>query len=311
MLEQSPPWAGLGIALPSIDAFGQGSPVVDVARAAEQAGLDHVWVPDHLVFHRPILEATVALAVVAGATERIRLGSAILNPTLRDVTWLAKQLATLATLAPDRVLLGVGLGGEYEPEFRAAGVDPRQRGKLLDEALELIPRLMAGEPVDHNRLYKVDCPGFAPVPATKPPVLIGGRADAALRRAARFGDAWLPMWMDPEEIATSRGRLAQLASEHGRAVPGVALVAFVNVCADLVAGKAEAAELIKRQYAMPFERVERWTLVGPVEAIAERLAAYRDAGVEGFCLSPASPSPLKQVELVGALGTSLPGALSA
>jgi alkanesulfonate monooxygenase SsuD/methylene tetrahydromethanopterin reductase-like flavin-dependent oxidoreductase (luciferase family) len=305
MLEGSAPWAGLGIALPSVDAFGRGSPVVEVARAAERAGLDHVWVPDHLVFHRPVLEAIVALAVVAGATERIRLGTAILNPTLRDVTWLAKQLATLATLVPDRILLGVGLGGEYEPEFRAAGVDPRQRGKRLDEALELLPRLMAGEPVQRSGLYEVDCPGLAPVPPAKPSVLIGGRGEAALRRTARFGDAWLPMWLDPDKIASSRERLAELAAEHGRPAPGVALVAFVNVCADRAAGKTEAAELIERQYGMPFERVERWTLIGTVEEIAERLAAYRDVGVDGFCLSPASPRPLEQVELLGALEGAL------
>jgi alkanesulfonate monooxygenase SsuD/methylene tetrahydromethanopterin reductase-like flavin-dependent oxidoreductase (luciferase family) len=305
VLEPSAPWAGLGLALPSIDAFGQGCPVVEVARAAERLELDHVWVPDHLVFHRPILEATVALAVVAGATDHIRLGSAILNPTLRSVTWLAKQLATLATLAPDRLLLGVGLGGEYEPEFRAAGVDPRERGKRLDEALGLLPRLMGGEPVEHHGLYEVDCPGFAPVPAARPPVLIGGRGEAALHRAAQYGDAWLPMWLDPEQIASSRERLTGLAAERGRRAPGAALVTFVNVCADRTAGKAEAAELIKRQYGMPFERVERWTLVGPVEEIAERLVMYREAGVEGFCISPASPRPLEQVERLAAVREAL------
>jgi alkanesulfonate monooxygenase SsuD/methylene tetrahydromethanopterin reductase-like flavin-dependent oxidoreductase (luciferase family) len=305
MLEPSPPWSGLGIALPSIDAFGHGSPVVEVARAAERAGLDHVWVPDHLVFHRPILEATVALAVVAGATERIRLGSAILNPTLRSVTWLAKQLSTLATLAPDRLLLGVGLGGEYEPEFRAAGVDPGQRGKRLDEALRLVPRLMGGEAVEHRGLYEVNCSGFAPVPVANPPLLIGGRGEAALRRAAQYGDAWLPMWLDPEQIASSRERLIGLAAEHERPAPGAALVAFVNVCADRTAGKAEAAELIERQYRMPFERVERWTLVGPVEEIAERLATYGEAGVDGFCISSATPRPLEQVERLAAVREAL------
>src|ERR1700730_5105435 len=98
MVDPSPAWAGLGIALPSIDAFGRGSPVVEVARAAEQAELDHVWVPDHLVFPRPTLEAKGGVCVVARGKERIRIGSAILNPTLRNVTWLAKQLSTLATL---------------------------------------------------------------------------------------------------------------------------------------------------------------------------------------------------------------------
>ncbi len=202
------PWAGVGVALPSIDAFGNGTPVREVARAAEQVGLDHVWVPDHLVFHRPILEATTTLSLVAGATERIGLGFGILNPTLRPVTWLAKQLATLAALVPNRVLMGVGLGGEYEAEFRAAGIDPRQRGKRLDEALALLPRLMNGELVEHSGLYEVACPGLAPVASVAPPVLVGGRAAAALRRAARFGDAWMPMWVDAEQIEESRGRLA-------------------------------------------------------------------------------------------------------
>jgi alkanesulfonate monooxygenase SsuD/methylene tetrahydromethanopterin reductase-like flavin-dependent oxidoreductase (luciferase family) len=302
----SRPHGGVGIALPSVDAFGLGSPVIEVARAAEQAGLDHVWVADHLVFHRPVLEATTALGVVAGATGRIRLGFAILNPTLRPVTWLAKQLATLATLAPDRLLLGVGLGGEYEPEFRAAGVDPRRRGRLLDEALTLLPQLLSGDAVEHQGLVQVDCPGLAPVPALAPPVLVGGRSEAALRRAARFGDAWFPMWLDPAEIAAARERLAEMAAELGRPTPGIVLVAFVNVCDDRTRGAAEAADLIRRQYAMPFDRVERWALVGPVDEIAERLEAYRDAGVEGFCLSPAHPRPLEQVERLAQLRTGLP-----
>jgi alkanesulfonate monooxygenase SsuD/methylene tetrahydromethanopterin reductase-like flavin-dependent oxidoreductase (luciferase family) len=198
--------------------------------------------------------------------------------------------------------MGVGLGGEYEPEFRAAGVDPRERGKRLDEALELLPRLMNGELVEHSGLYEVACPGLSPV-APPPPVLVGGRAEAALRRAGRFGDGWMPMWLDPDQIAKSRGHLAELADQHGRPAPGVALVAFVNVCEDQAAGEAEAAELIGRQYGMPFERVARWALVGPAGAIAERLAAYRDAGVDGFCLSPASPRPLEQVERIAGLST--------
>ena len=303
----TPPYGGVGIALPTIDAFGHGTPVIEVAQAAERAGLDHAWVPDHLVFHRPILEATTALAVLAGATDRIRLGSAILNPTLRPVTWLAKHLATLEALAPGRLLLGVGLGGEYEPEFRAAGVDPRTRARRLDEALELLPRLMAGEAVRHAGAYEVDCPGLAPAPGALPPVLVGGRSEAALRRAARFGDAWLPMWMEPEQVASGRARLAELAAEHGRPAPGVALVAFVNAGEQRLRARAEAADLIRRQYGMPFERVERWALLGSVEEIAERLAAYREAGVDGFCLSPAHPHPLTQVEPVAALRAQLEG----
>lgn len=287
--------AGVGVALPTIDAFGDGAPALEAARLGEAAGLDHLWVADHLVFHRPIHEATITLAAVAGATERARLGFAILNPTLRPVTLLAKQLTTLASLAPERLLLGVGLGGEYEPEFRAAGVDPRERGRRLDEALELLPRLMAGEAVEHHGLYEVDCAGLAPSVAP-PPILVGGRSEAALRRAARFGDAWFPMWVDPERVAAGRERLAELAAAAGRPAPGTVLVAFVNVDDDLAAGREGAAGLVERQYGMPYDRVERWTLLGDVEGVAERLSTYVDAGVEGFCLVPAHPRPLDQIE---------------
>jgi alkanesulfonate monooxygenase SsuD/methylene tetrahydromethanopterin reductase-like flavin-dependent oxidoreductase (luciferase family) len=298
-------WSGVGIALPCVDAFGRGTPVVEAARAAEDAGLDHVWVPDHLVFHRPIVEATIALACVAGATDRIRLGTAILNPTLRPVVWLAKQISAIATLAPERLLLGVGLGGEYEPEFRAAGVDRKMRGRRLDEALKLLPRLAAGHRVAHAGAFEVDCDGLAPALDRFPPVLVGGRAEAAIRRAARLGDAWLPMWLDPDGIASARSQLDEVAADAGRAAPGIALVAFVNVCDDTGTGDAQAAELIRRQYGMPYERVRRWALVGPVEAIAERLAAYLAAGVQGFCLSPADPDPIRQVDALAELRSVL------
>jgi alkanesulfonate monooxygenase SsuD/methylene tetrahydromethanopterin reductase-like flavin-dependent oxidoreductase (luciferase family) len=289
------PWAGLGVALPSVDSFGSGSPVVEVARAAEDAGLDHVWAPDHLVFHRPILETTMTLACVAGATERIGLGTAILNPALRPVVWLAKQLSTLDRLAPGRLLLGVGLGGEYEPEFRAAGVDRKTRGRRLDEALELLPRLVGGARVVHSGAFEVDCEGLAPAAHEMPPVLVGGRGEPAIRRSARLGDAWLPMWLDPDDIAEARVRLNEAAAEAGRPAPGVALVAFVNVCDDSGVGHAQAAELIRRQYGMPYERVRRWTLVGTASAIAERLGEYVEVGVEGFSLACADAQPIAQI----------------
>jgi alkanesulfonate monooxygenase SsuD/methylene tetrahydromethanopterin reductase-like flavin-dependent oxidoreductase (luciferase family) len=234
-------------------------------------------------------------------TERIKLGTAILNPTLRPITLLAKQLATLAVLAPDRLLLGVGLGGEYEPEFRAVGVDRKERGRRLDEALDLLPRLMTGERVEADGLLPVDCDGLAPVPDSMPPVLVGGRSEAAIKRAARVGDAYFPMWMDPVDVTRCREQLAELAAEHGRPAPGIALVAFINVTDDAATGREQAAEHIKRQYGMPFDKVERWALIGTAEQIAERVHEYGDAGVDGFSLSPAHPHPLEQVDGIAAV----------
>lgn len=296
---------GVGMSLPTIDVLGTGTPVVEVARAAEQAGLDHVWSPDHLLFHRPVLEAVTTLSVVAGATSRVRLGFAILNPVLRHPVWIAKQIATLAVLSGERLLLGVGAGGEYEPEFRAAGVPTAERGKRLDAFLDALPAMLRGDQVGsrENRLSDLD--GIAPVPSSPPPLLVGGRSAAALRRAARTGDAWFPMWMSPQDIAQRAEHLAELASGLGRPAPGIALVAFCNVGSERALLREQAATFIRNQYGMPFEKVERWTLLGDVEHVAEQIAAYRQAGVSGFCLCPAHPVPLEQVEALAAIREAL------
>lgn len=292
---------GIGVAVPAVDAFGIGSPILEVAREAERAGLDHVWAPDHLLFHRPITEALTGLAACAGATERVKLGFAILNPTLRPAVLLAKQLGTISQLAPDRLMMGVGIGGEYEPEFRAAGVEKKTRGKRCDEILGLLPRLLAGEQVQHDGLEQIDCDGLAPA-VPMPPVLVGGRGEVALKRTVRAGDAWFPMWLSPSEIAEARGQMETLAAEAGRAdVPGTALVAFVNVNEDIEEGRKQAAEMVERQYAMPFKIVEKHTLLGGPEQIAARLREYRDSGVTGFCLSMAHPEPVAQIDPIAAV----------
>lgn len=295
---ERPPWAGIGVAVPSVDAYGIGHPVLEVARAADDHGLDHVWVPDHLVFHRPVLDAVTTLAMIAGATSRVRIGTAILNPALRPLIWTAKQLSTLETLAPGRLLLGVGMGGEYEPEWTAAGVSRKQRARRMDEALELLPRLFAGEAVTHEGLHGIDTPPMLPAPGHMPPVLIGGRAEPALRRTARAGDAWFPMWLDPEQVASGLEQLAGYAAEVGRPAPGAALVAFINVNDDEERGHQEAAELVKKQYGMPYEKVRKWTIVGSEAQVAERLDEYRRAGVQGFSFAVAGPDQLTQVERI-------------
>jgi len=85
----------------------------------------------------------------------------------------------------------------------------------------------------------------------------------------------------------------------------VALVAFVNICEDRASGEAHAAELIRRQYGMPYERVSRWMLVGSAAEVTKRLAAYIAAGVQGFCLSPAHPRPIDQVHALAEIRAQL------
>jgi probable F420-dependent oxidoreductase len=287
-----------GVYLPTLDAFRQGTPpLVEAARRAEELGFDTAWAGDHLVFHPPLLESMCALSAAAAVTSRIRLGVGVLLLPLRDIVWAAKQLTTVNALAPGRLTLGVGIGGENPEEFTAAGVPIRERGRRLDEALEILPDLLTGKPVDHSGpLLSVHSPGLEPAPAAPPPLFVGGRSDAAMERVARHGDGWLAMWHRPDTVAARRRALAARAAELGRPEPSTTMLVFVNVADREESAREEAAAMLWGQYRLRFDTVERYTLFGPAARVAERLAAYREAGVAEFALHPAARDPLAQYE---------------
>ena len=113
----------LGINLPTFDPLRAGGPpqFVESARLAEELGFDAVWVGDHLHMPAPNYDSVVAMAAVAATTERVKLGFGVMLLGLRQPAWAAKQLTTIDALAPGRLLLGVGVGGEFPEEFEAAG----------------------------------------------------------------------------------------------------------------------------------------------------------------------------------------------
>ncbi|MGH9115531.1 MAG: LLM class flavin-dependent oxidoreductase, partial [Acidimicrobiales bacterium] len=182
-----------GVHVPTFDPFGSGiPPVVESARRAESCGFDAVWVGDHLVSPAPVLDSLCVLSAVASVTSRVEVGVSVLQLGLRHLVWTAKQLATIDAIAPGRLRLGVGVGGEFPDEFVAAGVARETRGRRLDEMLEVLPALLRGEAVDRRGEHvSVSLPGLKPAVSTMPPVSVGGRSDAALVRAARYGDQWV------------------------------------------------------------------------------------------------------------------------
>ena len=295
--------------LPNFNPFGlEPDPVLEVARTAERLDFDAVWVSDHLSFHPPILEALTALAATAAATARIRLGTAVLLAPMRQPVWLAKTLAGIDLLAPGRLVLGVGIGGEHPPEWEAAGSDRRDRGRRLDEFLTILPRLLSGEAVHHEGpALRVRTPALLPPVSSLPPLVVGGRSDAALRRAVGFGDAWMAVWMSPDAIRTARGRLAELATAAGRTVPEIIMLTFVSVGNDRDAAVRDATRFFELQYALPFPAVERYTLCGPVQEVAEGFRNYAAAGVTSFVVVPASPDPVGQVESLRSVRDLLDG----
>jgi alkanesulfonate monooxygenase SsuD/methylene tetrahydromethanopterin reductase-like flavin-dependent oxidoreductase (luciferase family) len=302
--------ARCGVLLPSFDPLRTGGPpqIVSAARLAEELGFDAVWAGDHLACPAPGLDAPGCLSAAAAVTERIGLGFSVMLLGLRAPAWAAKQLATIDALAgPGRLRLGVGVGGEFPAEFEAAGVPVTQRGARLDDALTVLPDLLTGRSVDYDgRAQRVTAPPLEPSMAAPPPIYVGGRGDAALQRAARFGDVWLPMWLSPEKVAERSERLAELAALQGRPCPATALLILTRIDDDAAHARAQAEAHIAGQYGMALDAVERWTLLDSIDGAVQRLAQYAEVGVQEFLLLTLGDDPLTQYERLATVGTHLP-----
>ena len=192
--------------------------VLGCARAAEAAGLDEVWVTDHLAIppddaegsNGRYLDPLTTLAWIAGATSRIGIGTGVINLPYRPPLPTAKAIATVQELSGGRLRLGVGVGW-MEPEFRALGVDRRERGQRTDAALDLLTRCFAADEVEeHGQRFL-----FLPRPA-RPPVFVGGAPPHALARAVRYGDGWMPMGGDPQKLGPAIRELQSRAADAGR-----------------------------------------------------------------------------------------------
>jgi probable F420-dependent oxidoreductase len=267
-----------------------------VAQRAEDLGYDHVWVSDHIVLPKkvdsfypyaadgvptfkpdePYFEPLAALNFIAGCTQRIRLGTHVLIIPYRNPVLTAKMLSTLDVLSGGRVILGAGVGW-MEEEFQAMGLDTyKERGAVTDEYLELYKELWTKEnPSFQGKYYQISDSGFEPKPAQKPhiPIWIGGHTGPAIRRAAKYGDGWMPIGLrppailDPEELGGKIARLRKLTVEAGRPEDAVALTFSTSVVFNDAAGSS------------------REMMQGRPEQIAADLRQYQDLGVANFIVN--------------------------
>lgn len=213
----------LGVALRSMGPQSQPDVFLACALAAEAAGLDDLWIQDHVAIPPDdaegsggrYLDPLTALAWLAGHTRRIGLGTGVLILPYRPALPTAKAIATVQELSGGRLLLGVGVGW-MKPEFRALGVPRERRGAISDETLDFLERCFAEDVVEANGQPFL----FRPRPA-KPPVYVGGAPPHALARAVRHGDGWMPIGVPPEELAGPVAELRRLADEAGRPTPEV------------------------------------------------------------------------------------------
>jgi probable F420-dependent oxidoreductase len=237
------PQLSLYLTIFSVDDPGGWQHVLDLARAAEAAGIDRLVVPDHVVFGEQLeeyarpevggtaggrqptgpdghwLEPLTTLAVLAGITTRIRLGTNILIAALRRPVVLAKTLSTLDVLSNGRIDLGVGVGWQRE-EYEAAGLEFDGRGTLLDHSLEVCQTLW------RERVAAFDSPLLRfekihmmpkPVQPGGVPIWVSGTVNKnVIRRVARFGSGWIPWGPARVDVVTGIAQMREGLSAAGR-----------------------------------------------------------------------------------------------
>jgi len=190
----------LGVCLPHYGRAIEPSRLLQVAARAEEMGLDSVWVTDHvmvprdveLIYRDDMLDPLAVLPWLAGVTERIALGTSVVVLPYRSPLPVAKLLASVDVLSGGRLIVGVAVGW-LEREFAALNVPFRERGPRTDEAIELFRAVWTDDdPKVTTRNHQLAGVKASPMPLQKPrpPILVGGGSDAALRRVARLGDGW-------------------------------------------------------------------------------------------------------------------------
>lgn len=260
---------------------------------AAQAGIDHVCCGDHVSFFVGIgFDGLVQAAALAMLHPTLPVYTGVYLLPLRHPVLVARQLADIARLAPGRLIFGVGIGGEDRREVEMCGVDPATRGLRMDECLAIVRRLLTGEPVTwHGTFFNLDEAVIAPAPAEPAPIIVGGRSDAAVRRAGRLGDGWLGIWNSPRRFAAAVELAADEAARAGRPGPPRrhAMQVWCGLADSRRAARACLAPAMEAFYQVPFERFERYCPYGTPEDIAEFLAPYAAAGCAEFNLIPQVP----------------------
>ena len=296
-----------GVHLPLMD-FG-GHPytlrhLADYADAARRLGFAAVSANDHMVFAVPWLDGPTALAAVLGHSGQMTLTTTVSLPVVRGPIPLAKTLSAIDRLSGGRLVVAVGPGSS-ERDYAAVGIDFAERWRRLDEAIHALRALWSqdGEPFV-GRFYSTEGIDLRPAPAQPagPPIWIGSwGSPAGLRRTARLGDGWLASAYNttPDRFADAWSQLRGFLVERGRDAE-----AFPNALATMwcyITESRSEADAIFRARLVPTinrpEEVLRDRLpVGPADAFAEKLMAFRDAGVQRVLIWPVHDE-LRQLEL--------------
>ncbi|MFG1906804.1 LLM class flavin-dependent oxidoreductase [Kribbella sp. NPDC048928] len=277
----------IGVMLPlgAGDGPGGGMPgwkdVRAVAEAAEQGGLDSVWIADHFLYRDAdgqvfgMHDSWTLLTAVAAVTEKVELGNMVLCASFRDPGLTAKMAATLDEVSGGRLTLGVGAGW-HDPEYEAFGLPTDHRVGRFEEWLEIVARLIRGETVTYNgTYYKVQEATLDPAPPHRIPILVAGHRPRMLRLITQWADAWNTAWYGtPSEKLDDRLQTLDDALKTA------------NRPADDI---SRTAGLIVRDPDQP--SAESSPNAIPVQDLPKALEAYEQRGINHAIISPEPMTP--------------------
>ena len=267
--------------------------------AIADAGIDHLFTADHVSFHDGSgIDGLVRLAALSGLEPRLGLYLGVYLLALRHPMVAARQIATLAEMVPGRLTVGVGVGGEDRHEFKVCGVDPATRGRRTDASLMIVRALLAGETVRGDGEF-FDFRDGRILPTPKPAVAfaVGGRSNAALERAGRFGDGWLAAWCSPRrfregtEIVETIGADRSVSWQHG-------LQIWLGVGANAEDGRVHVARRMTQFYKLDFEAFAKYTPTGTARQIADDLRPFVEAGATHLNLTACGADRHAEIEAV-------------
>lgn len=266
-----------------------------------QAGIDHLFVADHISFHTGLgMDGLINAATLAAMHPNVKVLIGVYLLALRHPVPVARQLSSLCLSAPGRITLGVGVGGEDRHEMEICGVDPAKRGRQSNHSLAALRLLLSGEPVSYDcEFFRFSEALIKPAPKPPLPIMIGGRSPAARRRTALYGDGWLGVWCSPARFGRTLAEIHETAEEAGREPKwrhGLQLWAGLD--RNRKAARARLAGRMEAMYRIPFEKFEKYSPFGCPEEVAAFLLPYLREGAEILNVEPVAESTEAGIDLL-------------
>jgi probable F420-dependent oxidoreductase len=276
--------AGLGIAnFPFEDARGFRR-WVDVCEAG---GVDSIWQSDRLIGADPNLECMSVMAWLAGATRRLKFGMNVASLGLRHPVLTAKTCASIDVMSEGRLLPAFGIGSALSRDYSATGTPTKGRGGRMDESLEIISKLWSEKEVTYaGKHFQLDRASIAPKPVQQPlPLWVGGSADAAVERTARWGTGWQAGIESAAQVAPVIASIKKRSAEVGRSID------FDHYGAGFGYRFGSPSDPVSQKYLLGLSArlgkpADDYVAIGDADAIMARLDEFRAAGVHKFILRP-------------------------